>query len=698
MQRRLEQLRRRMIELLQLVRERYARNEQILIRRQCRRAASSTDGPAAADNINKSGAVLRGGTFRFKGNLYFRDVDGRSCPNNEDYEKRCYTEMFPTDFDMRSKHVWTVLDKRNVVMGIKQQLVEHASFGTLPSDQARKRKRIAAHEQTISNLLGAADSSFSIDWHQISSLDVDHRHSPYSCEAMWLVYLQPQLKRDDWSPDEDEQLLAAARKHALQDWQAIAAAVPQRSDYQCFVRRQTTLRLQLEPTSNYKWVHEDNERLRKVVLRNTVNGVINWSQVVEHFPGRSRSTLIGRYTYVLHPSISREPFTPKEDFQLFAAYEEYNGKFNCFPRTLFPNRSLAQLRTRYHNVLAQRNKTDCWSVDDDTKLMDFVGNHGPQWVNCANFLGNHTRTSCRTRFLVIKRFLEQNSHATVADIPRRKCHKNAQVTPENWLQRLEEWQKDPSALIDETALSKRSNRAKRPRREPMQQRLAPLRGLELQFYEYFKYAYNLNLNVPQATPLLLPSNTNNLQMVMRALSIEVPISTAVKIVNCPTLPKALNRCYKKLFRQLSVHSTSAAPALLLPPNWCTMTGFRAICIHSVLSSKKARAESTLDYDESQAAVQLFRQRLRSLFYRTTLLSRLETSMFEELPAALSVESRLTANYNSEAPATPALAKAAHPTDELSSAKHSSRSLVEELELEHHSPKSEPTELIKQEFG
>lgn len=147
--------------------------------------------------------------------------------------------------------------------------------------------------------------------------------------------------------------------------------------------------------------------------------------------------------YVLHPSISHgkyvvlpkhktflcnlhisESFTPKEDLMLFSAFEQYNGKFNCFPRTLFPNRSLAQLRTRYHNVLAQRNKTDSWSVEDDSKLIKFVSEHGTsQWVNCANHLGNHTRTSCRTRFLVINRFVEQNPHAQISDIPRRKTNK-----------------------------------------------------------------------------------------------------------------------------------------------------------------------------------------------------------------------------------------------------------------------------------
>lgn len=188
--------------------------------------------------------------------------------------------------------------------------MDHARYQAAAANKSsnnineRKRKGIDLHVQTVASLLANADNNFSIDWNQISTLDLEHRHSSYSCEAMWLVYLQPQLRRDDWTAEEDKALLAAAKANKLQNWQAIAGAVSQRSDYQCFVRMQTTLRFHLEPTSTMRWSHEDNERLCAIVQRNTVNGLTNWSQVVEHFPGRSRSTLIGRYMYVLHPSIS----------------------------------------------------------------------------------------------------------------------------------------------------------------------------------------------------------------------------------------------------------------------------------------------------------------------------------------------------------------------------------------------------------
>lgn len=336
LQRRLMQVRTKILAMLQVVRARFSRNEDILVRRLRPR---SHFGP---NSLNLSGAILRKGTFRFKGNLFFRDIDGRSCPNNEDYEARCHTEMFPTDFDMHSRHVWTLLDKKNVIMGIKQQvsgpfewfrliakypfnsneklnsntnillykklnsqLLEHRAHSTnaLPSGSL-KRKPIERHLSTLVSLLATADSSFSIDWNQISTLDLEYRHSPYSCEAMWRVYLTPDLRRDDWSPEEDETLLAVATANRMQNWELIAASLDRRSDYQCFVRFHTALRFLLEPKNSHRWSEEDNDKLRAIVDRNTANSVINWKKVVEYFPDKSKSTLIGRYYYVLHPSIS----------------------------------------------------------------------------------------------------------------------------------------------------------------------------------------------------------------------------------------------------------------------------------------------------------------------------------------------------------------------------------------------------------
>lgn len=318
---------------------------------------------------------------------------------------------------------------------------------------------------------------------------------------------------------------------------------------------------------------------------------------------------------------------------LFAAVEEYNGKFHCFPRTLFPNRSLAQLRTRYHNVLAQRNKSDSWSVQDDTRLMDFVTEHGAsQWVNCSTFLGNHSRTSCRTRFMVIKRFFEQNPSATVDDLPRRKSRKVSVVTADNWAQRLEEWQKDPKSLVaaDEQSQSSRLRRPKAKRRKvesnsDIDDRMAKI---DLDFRDYFKYAYNLPISRPAF--FSLPKDDHNLAYVARALAYKPPIRPIT--LQSIAMPKELLKSYNSMMRNLPDGRVCDAKSPLLPPNVSTMMGFRSICILS--GDCRKQEPDSHGYDESLPPIQLFRRRLRTLFYRTTLLSRLESQLFTDLPAAL----------------------------------------------------------------
>ncbi|KAH8313880.1 hypothetical protein KR067_013439 [Drosophila pandora] len=628
LQRRLHQVRAKILSLLQVVKARYDRNQEILKRRMQPRSLFRQE------HISLSGAILRKGTFRFKGNLYFRDVDGRSCPNNEDYETRCLTEMFPTDFDMRSRHVWTLLDKKNVIMGIKQQLLDHRKDQDKITIK-RKRRPIERHVQTLASLLGSADSSFSIDWNQISTIDLEYRHSAYSCEAMWRFYLHPDRNRGEWTPEEDDKLIEVATANRMQNWEVIASHTDRRSDYQCFVRINTNLRHLLESSTSNRWTEEENDRLRMVVQKNSVNGITNWNKVLEYFPGRLKSTIIGRYMYVLHPSISHAPFTAKEDMMLFAAVEEYNGKFNCFPRSLFPNRSLAQLRTRYHNTLAQRTKTDAWSVEDDNRLMEFVTEHGTsQWLSCATFLGNHSRTSCRTRFLVIKRFLEQNPTASVEDLPRRRSKKVATVTAENWAQCLQEWQEDPDSIAKMEKGPK--SRAKKPRitKSDIPHKMGKL---EMEFHDYFKYGYNLQFLTPKN--FSLPKDKLNLAYAAKALRYDPPVRPQPLVG--VSMPAELQESYNQMMVDLPKERMNFS-STLLPPNWSTMMGFRALCILSGDCRKKSDKEFV--YEESDPAIQLFRQRLRALFYRTTLLSRLESQIFAQLPSCLQALPRPTPKF------------------------------------------------------
>lgn len=130
---------------------------------------------------------------------------------------------------------------------------------------------------------------------------------------------------------------------------------------------------------------------------------------------------------------------------LLAAVKEYGTKFACIPKTLFPNRSTVQLRSRYNNTIKDRHKYQPWTVEDDRRLVEFVTQHGTSaWLECERFLGNkHSRISCRTRFCTIQKHLKKHPNSDIESVPRRKQYTYAHdVTSENWCKKVLEMRRN----------------------------------------------------------------------------------------------------------------------------------------------------------------------------------------------------------------------------------------------------------------
>lgn len=433
------------------------------------------------------------------------------------------------------------------------------------------------------------------------------------------------------------------------------------------------------PEKAGKWTKEDDQRLVEVIERNTINGQINWSNVMIHFPQKPRTTLQSRYTYSLNPRINRsmyytivfvlyliqiklklylfpyyiEPFTPEEDLLLLAAVKEYGTKFSYIPRTLFPNRTSVQLRTRYRNTLVHRHKQKSWSLEDDAKLMDCVTKYGTKsWKKCEEVVMNHSRISCRTRFLVISKFFEQNPGATLADIKRKKMKQWNYVNTENWTEKLDELRDNPKAPLvkrifrkpvrkprikkqikkeDEVKkVPKRLGRPKLPRERRAPRRkvdrkkkvyIKRLRTNGLNLYNSVKYAYDYQLGVDPAT-------TNNakytkLPFVRSALKLQEREDGKNHRYD-DNVPASLRTKITKSLRSKRGQEIDIPVGFSLPTSWSTAVAFRALCIHTARSDIESVEAPT--FENSNDHINLFRERMRTLFYTTALLSRLHPQM------------------------------------------------------------------------
>ncbi|XP_054081260.1 uncharacterized protein LOC105214092 isoform X2 [Zeugodacus cucurbitae] len=649
MQQRLQEVRKRLQVLLQSVQQRYFSNEQRLKMNLGKKQRG----------FGMRGAYLKGGTFFFKGNMFFKDLKCRNCPNNQDYEyrKNMEDEMFPMDFELCSRHVWSLLDKKALVQAVKEQVVDYlADYQN--RDKSNKSKKltldIKVHTDKLANLLTEVDDKFQVDWEQVSAHNLNYRHSPSSCKTMWLVYLHPSLKRCAWSEEENKRLLCAAQTNNYQNWDNIAKSVSKRSDYQCFIQYQTVV-CYMDTQRWGRWDKRDDIKLLKLIEKKSINGVIDWNAVASYFPHKPKKSLHQRYIYYLDPKISHEPFSPEEDLILLAAVEEYGEKFALFPRTLFPNRSITQLRMRYRNTLQTRHKLTPWSVEDDKKLMEFIAEHGTSaWLRCAETLGNHNRISCRTRFLTIQKFFVKNPEATLDDIPRKKTctMKNSVITTQNWVEKVAELRENPDTVLVPTnrkckkikdkvdkfdkALKTNEppkcevqsviNMGKKIRKIPYVERL---RTVEQKLYHFFKYAYNFRLGSDTCTR---PPN-ELIRFVATSLDFKPDLARSY-ISDTSLLPHIERRCafYLHPNDQITNEASSKPFNYAFPPSWSTAIAFRALCVQSAqLQLEGCKSEERKPNEiEKNIAAQKFRKRMRALLYHTALISRLQPTRFEGL--------------------------------------------------------------------
>ncbi|XP_053960123.1 uncharacterized protein LOC128864471 [Anastrepha ludens] len=654
MQLRLQEVRKRLQVLLQAVQQRYLSNEHRL----------KLNLGKKQRGFGIRGAYLKGGTFFFKGNMFFKDLNCRNCPNNQDYEyrKKFEGEMFPMDFELCSRHVWSLFDKKAVVQAVKEQVIDYLADRKY-RDRNNKSKNltleIKVHTEKLANLLSQVDEKFQIDWEQVSAHNLNYRHSPSSCKTMWQVYLHPSLKRSAWSAEENKRLLCAAQMHNYQNWESIAKEVSKRSDYQCFIQYQTTVCF-MDTQRWGRWDKRDDTKLLELIDKKSVNGVIDWNAVAAYFPHKPKKSLHQRYIYYLDPKISHEPFTPEEDLILLAAVEEYGEKFALFPRTLFPNRSITQLRMRYKNTLQTRHMLKPWSVEDDKKLMEFVSEHGTSsWLRCAETLGNHNRISCRTRFLTIQKFFKKNPEATLEDIPRKKkcILKNSVITTENWVEKVAELRENPNTVLvppsrrfkkingmsEKFKKEQKTRTANEPpkcevskaterkhRKVPYVERL---RAVEQKLYHFFKYAYNFRLGNDICTK---PPNALLREV---ATTLHFVADPARQYVTDTSLSPYISRRCKFYLQQQSQLTSEAFKKPFdhtLPPSWSTAMGFRALCVQSAQIQLGGSKNDECIEDrkpseiEKHEAVQRFRKRMRALFYQTALLSRLQPARFTKL--------------------------------------------------------------------
>jgi hypothetical protein len=166
---------------------------------------------------------------------------------------------------------------------------------------------------------------------------------PVSLAAALPSAAAPRAPGRRWKGEEDGKLTEAVKKHG-NDWVAVAAMVPGRTNDQCNLRWTKSL----DPSGGKKkgkWKPEEDAKLTEAVKKHGKN----WVAVAAQVPGRSNKQCHKRWTDVLDPS--------------------NNGK-----------------------------KAGKWKAEEDGKLTEAVKKHGNDWVAVAALVPGQTNYQCRRRW------------------------------------------------------------------------------------------------------------------------------------------------------------------------------------------------------------------------------------------------------------------------------------------------------------
>jgi hypothetical protein len=246
--------------------------------------------------------------------------------------------------------------------------------------------------------LTRAVKKFGNNWIAIAAI-IPGRTSGQCCKR-WAQTVDPSIDRKlgKWTSGEEARLTSAVKKCG-NDWVAVAALVPGRTNAQC--RRSWTLRL--DPNINRKlgkWTAEEEARLTSAVKKCGND----WVAVAALVPGRTNAQCSIRWSHTVDPSINRKmgKWTAEEEAKLIDAIKKC-GKDWVAVAALVPGRSNKDCRSRWAqnldpNTNHAKRRRGKWTAEEDAKLFDAVTKYGKDWVAVAALVSGRSKKDCCSRW------------------------------------------------------------------------------------------------------------------------------------------------------------------------------------------------------------------------------------------------------------------------------------------------------------
>mmetsp|Transcript_3800 Transcript_3800/g.15390 ORF Transcript_3800/g.15390 Transcript_3800/m.15390 type:complete len:315 (+) Transcript_3800:304-1248(+) len=146
-----------------------------------------------------------------------------------------------------------------------------------------------------------------------------------------------------WSPEEDAELARLQEIHGNR-WALVAAELPGKTGQQCAQR----WRHKVNPAiKKEKWTPEEDAQLAKLYEQHGQR----WAEIARHLEGRTDQQCMGRWRRHLDPSVKKDAWTDPEDKKLMSLHDSLGPRWSNISKML-TGRTAQQCRARWFQLSA----------------------------------------------------------------------------------------------------------------------------------------------------------------------------------------------------------------------------------------------------------------------------------------------------------------------------------------------------------
>lgn len=146
---------------------------------------------------------------------------------------------------------------------------------------------------------------------------------------------------------------------------------------------------------NKSWSIEDDNKLAALVMESQP---VNWFEICRHFPNRTQTQVVERWTKVLDPGLLKGSWTRQEDETIIQFVAHHGTKSWARLASLLPGRIGKQCRERWVNHLDPTISHGPWTAAEDQLLIDLHNKFGNHWTKIGEMIPNRSDNAIKNRW------------------------------------------------------------------------------------------------------------------------------------------------------------------------------------------------------------------------------------------------------------------------------------------------------------